>query len=93
MGRPPGNGSAWFGSLPPRLVGIAGSDFNQVGQDEGVSGKSQGAFSSWFQKMLKEAGADTDRNGWVTLREAVQATASRGIKSTQAEGMGSFGWH
>lgn len=69
----------WFGPLPPAFVGIAGSSFNQVGMDSsfgaGATQEPQGAFSSLFQKMLRDPGADKDNNNVISLREAVEAVA------------------
>jgi hypothetical protein len=70
--------SDWFGPLPPGLVGIAGSSFNQVGEDSLSSSQTpQGAFSFWFQKMLRDPSADRDKNQVVSLREAVEAVAPK----------------
>lgn len=64
----------WFGPLPPALVGIAGSSFKQVGMDSSLSAQQpQGAFSFWFQKMLRDPNVDKDKNHVISLREAVEA--------------------
>lgn len=71
----PGAGVAvWFGDLPQNTIGIAGSRADQVGYEKLLGGNFRGAFSYHFIRLLAEASTDANKDGQVSLWEAVFAS-------------------
>lgn len=68
----------WFGTLPPNVVAIAGSQADQQASDDG--GLKMGLFSAHFQKALQDRSADANGDGTISWREAV-AVAERKMKA------------
>lgn len=73
--RSTGASASWFGPLPPRMVGIAASEFDQFAKEIVKSGKTYGLFSYYFTETLAQGSTDQDRNGAISWHEAVDAAA------------------
>lgn len=67
----------WFGDVPERFVGIAGSRHDQVGYETtGGNGGVGGAFSEQFRLALMSGDADANADGLITWAEAVKRTTA-----------------
>jgi hypothetical protein len=61
--------TAWFGSVSASVVAVAGSQADKYGFDDPKT--ESGAFSHRFQGALQDPSADTNRDGQISVAEAV----------------------
>ena len=66
----------WFGNVPERFVGIAGSRHDQFGYETNTEPPA-GAFSHEFRNALTAGGADRSGDGLISWVEAVSHAATR----------------
>jgi Caspase domain len=67
----------WFGDVPGRFVGIAGSQASQVGYEAtDAQGRVGGAFSQHLRAALTSAAADANGDGRVSWVEAVTSAGA-----------------
>jgi hypothetical protein len=65
----------WFGNISPSVVGIASSAAEaSAGNEILMNGEIFGAFSGTFLPLLRDEKADLNRDGYVSLDEAVLVT-------------------
>ena len=70
---PEGSGiSAWFGKVAGSVVAVAGSQADKYGYEDGKT--HSGAFSLRFQRALQDERADTNKDGKISIAEAVAFT-------------------
>jgi hypothetical protein len=81
---PPTATRPWFGSLPPNIIGIAATQFDQFATEMTRGGKFYGLFSYCFLVALSDPESDRDGDGKISLREATDA-AAKGMRENGSE--------
>src|SRR5438874_13684334 len=80
---PPGTGNeVLFGSVPHNIVAISASKADQFAADSSQGSQSLGLFSLHFQRVFASKSTDTNSDGVISWREAVEATARTMAKET-----------